>query len=295
MIIACLTTSLCEVCLITMYSKIICPTDFSQASYNAVEYAAKLAQVFWCELVLVHIEKVLPVSFHTTYDINPGPQVLERSRNAAEALRQLSEDINKKFHISSRFEVEITGKKLAKAIADSEDGEVLFVTGTQGSENIFDSIFGTHSFQLVKETSASVLIVPESFAYQTISKVLYITTDENAGALALEKLNTFVEKFHVHLCFLNTGDVTTYEECRKQVNSFFKDRLIDINFWNKHSRDVYSVLEELAGDRQFDLLVIQEFEKTLLNRLMHEDPVKKLSAELNLPLLVLHQENRISG
>ena len=78
MIIACLTTSLCEVCLITMYSKIICPTDFSQASYNAVEYAAKLAQVFWCELVLVHIEKVLPVSFHTTYDINPGPQVLEQ-------------------------------------------------------------------------------------------------------------------------------------------------------------------------------------------------------------------------
>jgi nucleotide-binding universal stress UspA family protein len=280
-------------CCSTMYTKIICPTDFSQASYNAIEYAAKLAQVFWCELVLVHIEKVLPVSFHATYDINPGPQVLERSRNASDALRRLSEDINKKFHISSRYEVEITGKRLAKAIAGGEDDKVLFVTGTQGAENLFENVFGTHSFRLVKETYASVLIVPENYNYQTVSKVLFVITDENAGALALEKLNDYIDKFHVHLNFLNTGGVETYEHCRKQVNIFFKDRLIDVDFWNKHSRDIRSVLEELAGDRQFDLIVMQEPEKTMLQQFLYVDPVKKLSALLEMPLLVLHQPKRI--
>ena len=44
-----------------MIKKIICPTDFSKASINAIEYAAKLAKVFNAELLLVNVQVVSPL------------------------------------------------------------------------------------------------------------------------------------------------------------------------------------------------------------------------------------------
>ena len=271
-----------------MYSKIICPIDFSKASFNAAEYAAKLAQAFWCELLLLHVEKTHPVFFSASYDVNPLDTPEQRAMNDAARLQKISDDISKKFHITATYEVTISGRRLVKSLSGGSERAHLFVMGTRGAENIFEHLLGTRSYRLAREVNSTILIVPEGLAYNTVEKILVIITDKNASGLELEKLDIYLSKFHTHITFLNTGGVDTYETCRKQVNEFYKQRLIDIDFWNKHNAEVVSVLNELAGDNQFDLIVMQEPELTFTGKLFYGDPVKKISGVIKTPLLVIH-------
>lgn len=271
-----------------MYSKIICPIDFSKASFNAAEYAAKLAQVFWCELLLLHVEKTHPVFFTASYDVNPFDTSEQRAAQDASRLQQLSDDINKKFHITSTYEVLISGKPIVKSLSASGDTNNLYVIGTRGAENFFELLLGTRSYRLARETNSTVLIVPEDLAYSTIEKILIVITDKNASGLELEKLDAYLSKFHTHLTFLNIGGIDTYETCRKQVNEFYKQRLIDVDFWNKHDSGVLHVLNELAANQQFDLIVVQEPELSFPEKWLYGDPVKKISGAVKTPLLVIH-------
>lgn len=44
------------------FKKIICPTDFSDPSYQGLDYAVELAKLFQAELTIVHVLNVLPPS-----------------------------------------------------------------------------------------------------------------------------------------------------------------------------------------------------------------------------------------
>ena len=272
-----------------MYNKIICPTDFSAAADNAIDYAAKLAQLFWTELLILNIQKISPVSFSATYDINPGSFSEERIKNAAASLRSISDHVNKAFHITSTYEVEISSKSIAKAIAGEGGKAVLFVVGSNGEDNIYQQIFGSHAFRVVKQTRCPVLIVPEKQDYKTIKKVLFVVTKLDKATLPLEQLNEFLQKYETHITFLITGNLTSYEICRKQASAYFKEKITETDFWNKNSDDVVKVLNEIRETAEFDLMVIQEHERSLLEEILITDPVKKISAQPQIPILVLHE------
>ncbi|MFN6037705.1 MAG: universal stress protein [Bacteroidota bacterium] len=271
-----------------MYKKIICPTDFSDAADNAIDYAAKLAQIFWVELLLLNIQKISPVLFSATYDINPGSYSEERIKSAAAALRGISDHVNKAFHITSTYEVEISSKTLARAVAGEGEDSVLFVIGTNGADNIYQRIFGSHAFRIVKQTKLPVLIIPENQDYKTIARVLFIVTKHDEKNLPLDQLENFLEKFDAKITFLITGNIKTYEYCREQVDKFYKEKLNNHEFWNKNNQDTIAVLNEIKETSSFDLMVIQEHEKSLMQELISEDPLKKISAYPKIPILVLH-------
>jgi nucleotide-binding universal stress UspA family protein len=274
-----------------MYKKIICPTDFSSTADNAIDYAAKLAQIFWTELLLINIQKISPVSFTATYDINPGSYSEERIKNAAAALRGISDHLNRAFHITSNYEVEISSKSIARAISSEGDKSVLFVVGSIGEDNIYQYVFGSQAFRIVRQSRCPVLIIPEKQDYRTIKKVLFIVTNQDKLSLPLKQLDTFLEKFEAKITFLITGNISTYESCRKQTENFYGSKISEIDFWNKNSREVLTALEEINETTGFDLMVIQEHERSLLQELIVTDPIRKISAHPNVPILVLHEES----
>ena len=272
-----------------MYNKIICPTDFSPASDNAINYAAKLAQIFWAELLLLNIQKISPITFSATFDINPGSNSEEKIKHAAAGLRSISEHLNKAFHISSTYEIEISSKSITKAIAAEGDKKVLFVIGSNGEDNVYKRIFGSNSFRLAQETKLPVLVIPESAEYRTVKKVLFVITKEDQSILPLEELQYFLEKFDARITFLVTGNINTYENCRAQAEKFYKEKISEINFWNKNSNDPMKTMEEISETSEFDLYVIQQHEKSLIQKLLVRDLLKNIISKPKIPVLILHE------
>ena len=77
-----------------MMNKILVPTDFSEVSENAVNYAIKLANSFSATLVLLHVNQI-PVSNPEfgiiAYDIHTMKE------ESMKSLKELSEQIKKQY------------------------------------------------------------------------------------------------------------------------------------------------------------------------------------------------------
>ncbi|MEZ4776660.1 MAG: universal stress protein [Bacteroidia bacterium] len=69
---------------------ILCPVDFSEASYQAIEKASFFAQLFQADLTLLHVINVLPQSFGVVFglDINSNNMVEKATENARTLLRE---------------------------------------------------------------------------------------------------------------------------------------------------------------------------------------------------------------
>ncbi|HKR07225.1 MAG TPA: universal stress protein, partial [Bacteroidia bacterium] len=97
--------------------KILCPTDFSKAANNAVEYASKLASKTGAQITLTHV-----MSLPEIYDnfSTPGLLInLDIKRNEVEEkLKNYANQVSTEFHVPCLYEiglvnVESTGKEIA--------------------------------------------------------------------------------------------------------------------------------------------------------------------------------------
>src|SRR6185312_9854369 len=142
-----------------MFNKIICPTDFSEEANNAVEYAAKLAQVFTTKLLLLNVHQ-LPLVSSVALGEGISSSARESSAIAAERLKDTCNEVNKMFKVSADYEVDITTKSLSNALSAHGEDNTLIVMGTGGVHTLTEFFFGTNTYNVIKKAKCPVLFVP---------------------------------------------------------------------------------------------------------------------------------------
>jgi universal stress protein A len=145
------------------FKKIICPTDFSEPSYEGVKAAHEMALHFSAELVLVHVVPPMthipiPVmSISEGFDVNRYQK--EMILHAKKSLNNVVKDmISEK--VSSREEV-IEGNAADKIVelAESENADAI-ITATHGLTGWRHLIFGSVAEKVVRLSSCPVLTIP---------------------------------------------------------------------------------------------------------------------------------------
>jgi universal stress protein A len=142
------------------FNKIICPTDFSEPSYEALQIAVEMASHFGAEICLLH---VVPV----THGIPPdplyafeGPEEYKRLQLEA-AEQQLKELIDSRIpnNVKSLAKVEY-GEAAEKilSLADGEGGDVI-VIATHGRTGWRHLVFGSVAEKVVRTASCPVLTI----------------------------------------------------------------------------------------------------------------------------------------
>ena len=142
--------------------RIVCPTDFSDYSYEALQVADELAQHFSAELVLVHIVGAVPIA-----PVIPG--MAPSAFNVAKYQKELEvssmktmKDIEEKRISRAPSTRSIVGRgeagtqiiKLAKS--EKADLVVISTHGKSGLERIF---FGSVAEKVVRNCTVPVLTV----------------------------------------------------------------------------------------------------------------------------------------
>jgi len=141
------------------FRRILWPTDFSDASYEALQAANELASHFEAELILLHV--VHPIA------VVPGPvpgqfngPAYQRSVEA-HALKTLQDITKKKVsdHIKVRTGVLIG--PAANAIVDSAIKEEadLIVIATHGETGLQKLVFGSVAEKVVRLTTCPVMTI----------------------------------------------------------------------------------------------------------------------------------------
>ncbi len=142
------------------FKKILCPTDFSEASYQALAAAQELALHFAAELLLVHVVPPVPAAG----PVPPPPAFnvpLYRQELLASCQNLLAEVAAQKLspQLSVRTRVlQGPAAALILELADKEEVD-LIVIASHGESGWRRLIFGTVADKVVRQASCPVLTI----------------------------------------------------------------------------------------------------------------------------------------
>lgn len=143
---------------LSRHARILCPTDFSDASRDAMLQAAELAKRLDAELLLVHV--VEPILVPDAYGL-PAAQV---AVNLSEDLRKGGEtalaDIREKLgvdglKVAALVEEGVAWRRIT-ALAESEDVDLVFMA-TKGLTGLEHFLLGSTAERVVRHCSRPVL------------------------------------------------------------------------------------------------------------------------------------------
>ncbi len=143
------------------FKKILCPTDFSEPSYEALKMANELALHFSSELIVVHVVAPIPL----VPAAPPAPvifNVVEYQQELEKSLRKMLEDLVRKSvpeKIWVRTEVGLgdAADQIVK-IANEEKVD-LIVIATHGQAGWRRFVFGSVTEKVVRLTPQPVLTI----------------------------------------------------------------------------------------------------------------------------------------
>jgi nucleotide-binding universal stress UspA family protein len=150
-------------------TNILLPIDFSEASLNALETAAAIAQLHGAKLQLLHVNDN-SYDFLSSESHYTGSNIMPETSN--DILIALATKIEKTNNIKT--EVLLLEGNVSNAIVKTAwiNNADLIVMGTHGASGYRDSFIGSNSYGVVKHAPCSVLTVPPNRMWQAFRKAL---------------------------------------------------------------------------------------------------------------------------
>jgi nucleotide-binding universal stress UspA family protein len=270
--------------------KIVCPVDFSPASENAAEYAASLAKKLNLPLELMNVQLVLSLD-----PVQENNSSFEFLNPASDHLTEQCAALAEKYGISCKHSIDITQSSLGKTIAEDIPEDNLLLLGTDGASNLFQAIFGSNSYQVARRAKCPVMIIPSGVSYSSVQRIVYAWDYEPANELTLSQVLTYAGADHPHVTFLHISTEST--PISDEISRAIRDTIqaapeagADVSFarvYTGSSEEFPTRIDEYVTDADFDLLVINRFDRGVFGNAFHGSILKRLSEIVKYPLLII--------
>ncbi|QDH80481.1 universal stress protein [Echinicola soli] len=270
--------------------KILCPTDFSECSLNALEYAAKLGEKFKAELVLFHVPNMEDYKKLFKEPKSEALDFVQKKMNSlvAEVLLE-SKDNGLRSCVSVLKEGETVDTIVGYAKTNSVD---LIVMGTEGVNDIKTNFIGTKSSNVVENAENDVLIVPRKVFFKPPRKFVYASDYLEEDKLAVQKVVEMAHFYDSEIDIVHVGtrvkaiDKALHQTMVEEIKPFI--RYEKTSYVLKTFRDEVGLgLENYLLTAKGDILVTLSKKKSWFDQLFTKNLSKKMSYFINKPLWVI--------
>lgn len=260
--------------------------DFSDAATNGMEYAAQLAKELGANLTLLYVRpSIWPEAIQLEQEVAVGME------NIGERLGVFSQEVQTEFGILCDTHVEQTTDTVEMAIAAEAGNYDMIVMGTNGADDVYQYVFGTHSFHVIEKAKCPVIVVPEGYAYRPLRKIVYAHDPDTNPLFLIEQLKAlaFPLNAEVTALHISTGKHTPEAEQKlKIVMDSLKARETMHIPWKldfQYSDDVPGALDHYLRIHEADMLALSCHHQTWIEKLFKPDVVKEISMIADYPVL----------
>lgn len=155
--------------MMTAAKKILCPVDFSDVACNGLEYAARIAEKIGGAITLCHVQ---PSVWPETVFL--GDEVYESDQAIQFRLGQMCKETSDTFHVHCDYLNARTTDTVEGSIASISGAYDLIIMGTNGTEDFFEFIFGSHSFNVSRLAQCPVMVIPEGCPLELPEFIVYL-------------------------------------------------------------------------------------------------------------------------
>lgn len=270
--------------------KILAAVDFSEASFNAVSYAAYLANAFNSKLLVVH-----GYTGTDAIDDEPLTEVFESATDLEAAnLNYLHAQMN---GLIRKYTVKIEGivqkgkpVSVIREVAEQENVS-LIVMGMKGKGQS-NSIFGSTTVDMIGKTDSPLLVIPENARYQPPQNIVVaVDINDQQPVSRFEVLNDLITKYDPFLEILNVqkrgSDLTPDVVSGKMRTGLMWDKY-NHSFNIVESDNVEEGINRFLEKKTADMLAMVAQKQSVLQRIFVRSHTRAMTKQTRIPLLVMH-------
>jgi nucleotide-binding universal stress UspA family protein len=271
---------------------ILVPTDLSELSKIAVQYANKIANKMDGNITLLHVINILQPT-RATMRLRLKSLEQELLDIAKEDLEALVKDISKTTKTNVPIKIKIVK---GSSFNDSVKREAkklrtgLIVMGTRGASGLKKYVMGSNTASVIEVSHVPVLAVPELGSFKNFRNVVY-ASDLTHLEKELKTLIPYLEKFDstVHLIHV-AQSLKTVSIIERKIDSVvqktgYKNVIVRVMV-NKH---VDEAIDHYVDVIKADLLTMFTHERSFYEKLFDRSMTRKMAFHSKVPLLAFRQ------
>jgi nucleotide-binding universal stress UspA family protein len=263
------------------------PVDFSEASDNALHYAARLATLFKAKLVLFHAY-MLPTP------VSEVPYVMitadELQKENEKLIQNAASKIKEQYQVETSCIVRIgIASDEVKAITKEQSID-LVVMGMKGAGG-FEKIIGSTTTNVLRKVSTPVLIVPHDASFRPINIITYPSDFSYPVKASLyNALFEIAKQYRSHIHILNIQTSHSSREADTIAGKMALQTLFEgftHSFFSREDASVTHGISKYLGESNSDLLVMVAHKHSFFERIFSQSHTSAMAYETHIPMLVL--------
>lgn len=261
---------------------ILVPTDFSETSRYAFQYALKLAQMWQAAVRVVHF-------YQPEYDAaNPylSEPVSAQTKGAERTLETFTEDIPVEQEV-------IIGYAPDEIEKMSRSGQYdLIVMGTTGEGSLIEKVFGSVALQVAQRSQIPVLFIPNSVTFRKPANLMAAARLSGYEEKSMGRIAQLAHLLNAHLHVVHVVEPRDESPANSRLgeleNLFQKYRNgQEIHFADIRHTSVPEGLNQYALEHKVDIVAVTPRYRNFFEKLIHRSVTKRLLINSKLPLMVV--------
>ena len=272
---------------------ILTPTDFSENSQKAIDYAIELAKSSEGKIILFH-------AFHIPVVSTEIPMVMPLDtieKDCLDSLEEMKKNILLKNPGLTVDCICKCGFAVDEIESFIEDNKVdILVMGMHGAGYLDEKIMGNITTSIIRKIKLPVLVISGDIKFKPLKKIMlacdYLTTKNRS---VLEPLKELARFFDSHIYILNVSkqaekvpvnddeSATGFNDLEQLLND------TEHSFHYAQNEDIVTGINEFVLRQQMDMVVMIPRAHNIFKNIFQEPNSKKMAFHTNVPLLTLHE------
>tara|TARA_R110000850_G_scaffold218852_3_gene344423 strand:+ start:8648 stop:9475 length:828 start_codon:yes stop_codon:yes gene_type:complete len=271
-------------------TNILIPTDFSDNSWNAIDFALSFFKDCKCNFYLMH---VIDYRHGTAQAPYPEPAVFAEKRNRLqELIHKLEASPLKHNHVY--FSLVTAGTIIESIRNEVADKHIdMIVMGTKGNSGIKKIVIGSNTTDVINKVKCTTLVIPEEAKFTTIKNIA-LPTDYNIffGPKILETLSDILKMFDakIHIAHLaKKKELIAGEQIQNKeiLHDYFSDNRH--NFLSVTNQNLDLAIQECVDTQQINLIAMVARNIHFFQQLFFSSNHDLTRYQREIPFLVLHE------
>lgn len=263
---------------------ILFPTDFSDASMNALDFAVQIAKRNSMRIILFHAYQI-----HVMDPNMPLPEITIEAiqESAVKQLESLKSDLLQKenLHIETASAFGFTADAINQATEDFDIDYV--VMGTTGASGITRAIMGSNTAACIDKIKKPVIAIPMHSQFRGFDKIIFASALHEEELPALEKLNELLKHFGAEVHVVHTFNPD--DKQRMELHKFQEladAKLFNVKtFYRQFSGSIVEGIEQAIRLQKTDALVMVTHHRGFFKKLFDRSITKQMVYHTDVPLI----------
>lgn len=278
---------------------ILLPTDFSENSWNAINYAMKLFENEACNFYVLHVNKVTDNFMDGAPFLADEALLLDTyTKPAKRKLRQIMKRIavdypdnkNHRFYTLTdyNFFIDAIRKEVEENRID------LIVMGTKGTSGLREIIVGSNTGDVITKVKCNTLVVPEQAKFAPLKEIAFPTDfSMNYNLQVLEPISDIIEqhKAALRIVYVSKKKIELNNEQklnRELVDDYFSN--VEHSFHYLTNKKIEDAIECFVQSRHVDMISMVAKNLNYFQQILFHSNVEEISYHTETPFLVLHEK-----